>query len=88
MKERYIAPAIMLIAGAITSILNIVDDIPVLDGLIRLFVVLIIFYILGRIMTVIVRKTTTEINLENEEENESNENINIAAEEEVITKDQ
>lgn len=88
MKERYIAPAIMLIAGAITSILNIIDAIPVLEGLIRLLVVLIIFYILGKIMTVIIRKTTAEINIEQEEDTQNDESINIAAEEEVITKDQ
>ncbi|MFV0342287.1 MAG: hypothetical protein ACK5JH_05250 [Anaerocolumna sp.] len=97
MKERYIAPAVMLIAGAITSILNIIDEIPVLDGLIRLLVVLIIFYILGKIVTVIIRKATRpRIEKEETVENIESESIsaeslsskNLAAEEQVITRDQ
>ncbi len=87
MKERYIAPAIMLIAGAITSILNIIDKIPVLDGLIRLLVVLIVFYILGKIVTVIIRKAMTPKDIE-EKIDEKILKENIAAEEEVITRDQ
>jgi uncharacterized protein involved in cysteine biosynthesis len=87
MRERYIAPAVMLIAGAIISILNIIDEVPVLDGLIRILVVLIIFYILGKIITVIIRKATTQKQVEEKLET-SKAGENIAAEEEVITKDQ
>lgn len=87
MKERYIAPAVMLIAGAITSILNIIDKIPVLDGLIRLLVVLIVFYILGKIVTVIIHKATAP-KIVPEKIDERILSENIAAEEEVITRDQ
>jgi hypothetical protein len=58
MRERYIAPAIMLIAGAVISILNIVNGVKTLDGLKALLIVLIIFYIIGKIVTVIIRKAT------------------------------
>ncbi len=87
MRERYIAPAIMLIAGAIISILNIIDEVPVSDGLIRLLAVLIIFYILGKIVTVIIRKTTAQ-KIADEKIEVDKAGENIAAEEEVITKDQ
>lgn len=59
MQERYIAPAIMLIAGAITSILNIVNDVEFLYGLKRLLLVLIIFYIIGKIATKVIHKVTS-----------------------------
>lgn len=59
MRERYIAPAVMLIAGAITSILNIVNDVDFLFGLKRLLAVLIIFYIIGKIATKIISKVTS-----------------------------
>lgn len=56
MRERYLPALIMLIAGAITSIFNIVNKVEILIGLKRLLLVLIIFYILGMIVKVIVRK--------------------------------
>lgn len=93
MRERYIAPAIMLIAGAIISVLNIIDKVPVLDGLIRLLVILIIFYILGRIMTMVIRKATTikEIDEVTEEVIKTEDSIEseyIATDEEATHKDQ
>lgn len=50
MRERYIPPFIMLLAGAIVSIYNIVNKTEVLTALKRLFIVLIIFYIIGLIV--------------------------------------
>lgn len=58
MRDRYIAPAIMLVAGAITSILNIVNNIEFLKGLERLLAVLVIFYIIGRVAAMVIKKAT------------------------------
>jgi hypothetical protein len=58
MRERYIAPAIMLAAGAITSVFNIVNEVNFLEGLKRLLLVLILFYILGKVATIIISKAT------------------------------
>jgi hypothetical protein len=81
MKERYIAPAIMLVAGAITSILNIVNGIEFLKGLERLLIVLIIFYIIGKIAAKVIKKVT------NMAKKSSDEEENIQIEEELITED-
>ncbi len=58
MRDRYIAPAIMLVAGAITSILNIINGVEFLKGLERLLVVLIAFYIIGKIAALVIRRAT------------------------------
>ncbi|MDF2589396.1 MAG: hypothetical protein K0S41_3237 [Anaerocolumna sp.] len=60
MQNRYIAPAIMLIAGGITSILNIINRIDLYHGLIRMLIVLIIFYIIGKIAAKVIDKVTIE----------------------------
>ena len=53
MRERYIPPFIMLLAGAIASIYNIVNKTEVLTALKTLLIVLIIFYIIGLIVKAI-----------------------------------
>lgn len=76
MRERYIPPLIMLIAGAITSILNIVNKVELVSGLKRLLVVIIIFYIIGLITKAIVimaltkfaKKEPTEETMEDNEQ--------------------
>ena len=57
MRERYIPALVMLLAGAITSILNIVNKIKVEDGLKRLLLVLVIFYFVGLIIKAIIVRT-------------------------------
>ena len=85
MRDRYIAPAIMLVAGAVISILNIVNGIEFLKGLERLLFVLILFYILGKIAARIIRKvTSTEKKPDNIEESTED---NSQMEEEVITEE-
>ncbi len=61
MKERYIAPAVMLIAGVVMSVLNILNHETLLTGLERLLFVLIVFYIIGKIATAIIRKFTKAV---------------------------
>jgi hypothetical protein len=57
MRERYIPPLVMLLAGAITSVLNIVNKVKVEDGLKRLLLVLVIFYFVGLIIKAIIVRT-------------------------------
>jgi hypothetical protein len=59
MQKRYIAPAIMLAAGATVSIVNIINKVDLIDYLESLLIVLILFYILGKIATVIITKVTS-----------------------------
>ncbi|BCJ95219.1 hypothetical protein acsn021_27880 [Anaerocolumna cellulosilytica] len=86
MRERYIAPAIMLIAGAITSILNIVNGVKALDGLKALLIVLIIFYIIGKIVTVIIRKATAVPGVPTETVQTPTEEEELTTEEEISQK--
>lgn len=58
MQNRYFAPAIMLIAGAITSICNIYYKIGLSESLKRLLITLVVFYIIGRIVTYVISKIT------------------------------
>ncbi|WFR54952.1 hypothetical protein QA584_15160 [Anaerocolumna sp. AGMB13025] len=87
MRERYIAPAIMLVAGAITSILNIVQEIDFLKGLERLLIVLIAFYIIGRIAAKVIKKATATVNKPSQEEEKPSLEVDSNTEEELITKD-
>lgn len=56
MRDRYIPALITLIAGAITCIFDIFRKADLLPSLIRLLVVIIIFYFLGLIARAIIRK--------------------------------
>jgi UDP-N-acetylmuramyl pentapeptide phosphotransferase/UDP-N-acetylglucosamine-1-phosphate transferase len=60
MREKYIPAFVVLIAAAITSIINIVNKVDVLTGLKRLLIVIIIFYIVGIIAKAVIRKAFTE----------------------------
>ena len=57
MRERYLPALIMLIAGAITCILDISNKTDLLTSLKRLLIVLIVFYIIGLIAKEIIVKT-------------------------------
>jgi uncharacterized membrane protein len=56
MRERYIPALVMLLAGAITSIINILNKVDQLEGSKRLLLVLIIFYFVGVIAKAIIKK--------------------------------
>lgn len=60
MQKRYIAPVIMLTAGAITSVLDIIQEVDFYNSMKRLFLVLIVFFIIGKIVTIIITKVTKE----------------------------
>jgi len=77
MKERYIPAFIVLIAAAITSIINIVNEVELVTGLKRLLLVILVFYVIGLIFRAIIKKVTTsklkeevEMNPEDEENQE------------------
>ena len=57
MRERYIPALVMLLAGAITSVLNIVNKINAEEGLKRLLLVLVLFYFVGLIIKAIIVRT-------------------------------
>lgn len=59
MNLRYIPALIMLIAGAITSILNIYNKVELLASLRSLLFVLVIFYIIGLIVKAVIKKAMT-----------------------------
>lgn len=69
MRERYIAPAIMLVAGAITSVITIINQVEFFESLKRLLIVLILFYIIGKIaIKIIIKVTVIEKKSEQSEE--------------------
>lgn len=69
MQERYIAPGIMLVAGAITSVITIINQVEFFESLKRLLIVLILFYIIGKIATkIIIKFTVVEKKSEQSEE--------------------
>jgi hypothetical protein len=57
MRERYIPALVMLLAGVITSVLNIMNKVVVEDGLKRLLLVLVIFYFVGLVIKAIIVRT-------------------------------
>lgn len=59
MQVRYIPAFIVLMAAAITSVINIVINIDILTGLKRLLIVIIIFYIIGLITRTVITNIIT-----------------------------
>jgi fructose-specific phosphotransferase system IIC component len=92
MRERYIPAFIMLIAAAITSIINIVRNVEVLTGLKRLLLVIVLFYIVGLIVKAIVKRAfvqkpkTEEETDDFEEDSEETEETDDNREENAKTK--
>lgn len=79
MWTHYLPALIMLIAGAITSIIDVINKVELVTSLKRLLVVLIVFYILGLITRAVVEKTLEERKKTEEEvfeETESDESNN------------
>ena len=80
MRERYIPAIIMLLAGAITSVINIINKVERVAGLKRLLLVIIIFYFIGLIAKAIIVKVMSNMKekegIINEEENQPEEKAN------------
>ncbi len=81
MKERYIPAFIMLIAGAITSIINIVNQVELVTALKRLLLVIIIFYIIGLIMKAILHIGLKKLAKKQEEDLEE---VPVSDEENIV----
>ena len=84
MRLRYIPAIIMLLAGAITSVINVINKVENKAGLNRLLLVMIIFYFIGLIsrmiiVKVIAKRLKDEVEEKkektNEEENQPEEKI-------------
>jgi F0F1-type ATP synthase assembly protein I len=73
MRERFIPAIIMLIAGAVTSLINILNKVNAVTGLKRLLIVLIIFYFLGLTVRLILKKTMKPKSKPTQEEEEFSE---------------
>jgi hypothetical protein len=69
MKQKYIPALIMLLAGAVTSILDIINRTPRLESLKKLLLVLILFYIIGLLAKAIIKKAASMKGKEGEEQN-------------------
>lgn len=78
MQVRFIPAFVVLLAAAITSIINIVYHVDMYIGLKRLLIVIILFYMIGLIAKVMLVKVITpkpkqEFTQEQENDPESNE---------------
>lgn len=78
MKDRYIPAFITLCAGAIVSIMDIINKVDITSSMKRLLLVLVIFYIIGMIARAIIVKVQnmnpkTELNEVDSEGNDSEE---------------
>jgi len=72
MRERYIPAIIMLIAGTVTCILNIFNNVERIAGLKRLLLILVIFYFVGLIAKGLIKKALN-IRPNQEEDGENHE---------------
>jgi fructose-specific phosphotransferase system IIC component len=60
LRERYIPAFIVLVAGAITSVINIVNKVELVTGLKRLLLVILIFYFVGLIVKAVIKAALTK----------------------------
>ena len=79
MRTRYIPAGVMLIAGAVTCIVSIVQNQDIVKSLITLLVVLILFYVIGLVAKFFIENASndSEENLEDGSvDGENSPNIN------------
>jgi len=79
MRERFIPAIIMLIAGTVTSIINMINKVEIVPGLKRLLLILVIFYLIGLIAKVFIHKA---MNMRPKQEEENKEEEESKGEEE------
>lgn len=85
MREKLITPFIMLFALLITSIINIVFKVEIFDSMIRLLIVLVVFYMIGKISEkVIIKAINKDIitNTKSEDDEAIDVMVNMTEEEE------
>lgn len=69
-EGKYIPAIFTLIAGLLTCIISLVVDAPVLQSLIRLLIVVVIFYIIGLVARSIIIRTLKDSTLNESISNE------------------
>lgn len=75
MKLQYVRPFIVLVAGLITLIINMKMQKDVTTSLLILFIVLIIFYVIGTLVTEIIEHSLNHNKIESNLEIITNEDI-------------
>lgn len=78
MRQRYIPAFIVLLAGAVTSIINIVNKVELMTGLKRLLLVIVVFYIVGLIVKHVVKIALTKYKKSADQEDEQPDTDNIS----------
>ncbi|HCA69226.1 MAG TPA: hypothetical protein DEP17_02060 [Lachnospiraceae bacterium] len=73
MRLKYLPALIMLIAGAIISIINIIHKVETFTALKRLLLVLVLFYILGLTAKALLEKALLEKPMEEQKEEDGEE---------------
>ena len=68
MKERYISAFVMLLAGAFCSVICVVLKYDITDSLLILLLVLVVFYLIGKICAHIVHKIHRQVQIAEEEQ--------------------
>lgn len=61
MRTRYIPAGVMLVAGAVTCVVSIVQDQDIVKSLINLLVVLILFYVIGLVAKFFIEKILKDL---------------------------
>ena len=61
MRTRYIPAGVMLLAGAVTCIVSIVQNQDIVKSLITLLVVLILFYVIGLVAKFFIEKILKDL---------------------------
>ena len=61
MRTRYIPAGVMLVAGAVTCIVSIVQNQDIVKSLITLLVVLILFYVIGLVAKFFIEKILKDL---------------------------
>ena len=68
MKTNYVSAIVMLLAGGVYCLLGICYQIPLMDFLVQLLIVLLIFWIIGGIIRMVLDKFMGEIETKDESE--------------------
>ncbi len=73
MKTNYVSAIVMLLAGGVYCLLGIYYQIPLMDFMVQLLMVLLIFWIIGGIIRMVLDKFMGEIESEESEDADSEE---------------
>ena len=79
MRTRYIPAGVMLVAGAVTCIVSIVQNQDIVKSLITLLVVLILFYVIGLVAKFFIEKILKDLkenkNLQQADEDDTSSDV-------------